>query len=82
MFLGFSHSYRNGSKGLAPLEITIDSGERRNLIRTSIHDEYDLMLSWHIFVYLAGVNEFKIDDCPISILRYTKIVFIMNTRRD
>ena len=36
-------------------------GVRRlsEFIRTSIHDEYDLMLCWHVFfVYLAGVNEF------------------------
>ena len=31
---------------------------RADLIRTSIHDEYDLMLCWHVFVYLAGVDEF------------------------
>ena len=37
-------------------EATADAPD---LIRTSIHDEYDLVCFWHIvFVYLAGANEF------------------------
>jgi len=35
-------------------ENSVREGERGDLIRTSIHDEYDLMLFWHIFCLSCG----------------------------